>query len=129
MSNTELLIAALINSLKILMVYASMQDGMLLSFVPRLYDSFLELFSPNCHSQPSLMYRAVAFFEKPLFACMTCMCSVWTLVFWFMSGGSVTLDILWLMLVSGGINYTLDCLFEFIVTLNLLNHNGKTTRH
>jgi len=42
--------------------------------------------------------------QKPMFLCATCMCSFWTIAFWFIHQKPFSLDLLMTILVVGGLN-------------------------
>lgn len=50
------------------------------------------------------------YFQKPLYACMTCMCSVWTPIAWYGYYHSFSLNLLFAVLIVGGMN-TILCVF------------------
>ena len=47
---------------------------------------------------------------KPLFDCMVCMCSFWTCVFWLAYGFPIKVELLFAVLIVGGMN-KLICAF------------------
>lgn len=77
-------------------LHSAMQEGMVLAFVPRLL------------SPLPLWLR------KPLFQCMICMSSFWTITIWFISGHPLSIDILFTIPAVAGLNTLADAFLGYI---------------
>ena len=84
---TDNIIVIFISSLCIVMIYASMTQGMLLFPVRKKLDTFL----------PEAIH-------KPLYSCLICMSSFWGLIAWVVFYGYLSWDILMFILPLGGLN-------------------------
>jgi hypothetical protein len=54
------------------------------------------------------IYNIAAYLIKPFYACLFCMASVWTLVMWYWYVGTITWDVVPVLLLVGGCNALLD---------------------
>jgi hypothetical protein len=100
----------IIASLACILIHASTREGMLLDGVAWK------------------LRRLLGPVAKPLFECLTCMCSVWGTIYWWATFGYLDIKWLWLVLGVGGINFIVDMVIgyiQFITTLkNLDEHEG-----
>jgi hypothetical protein len=51
-----------------------------------------------------LHHHLPEWFRKPLYECMICMCSLWTIFFWTLYLKPITVELLFAMMITGGIN-------------------------
>lgn len=49
---------------------------------------------------------------KPFFGCLICMCSVWSIAFWFITGHSFEWNLIPAILITGGFNTLWSCLLS-----------------
>ena len=56
--------------------------------------------------------KYIAYFEKPLYECIVCMSSFWSVVFWFAHGNHFDLRIIWVILTTAGWNVLLGAKVE-----------------
>ncbi len=75
-------------------------DGMVLNFIGKWHGERIE-------KMPS-----VAWFYKPLFSCLICMCSFWTIIFWLLYIKPITFELLFAILITGGINVVIRCVLN-----------------
>jgi hypothetical protein len=94
----QLFILALITSLKIVFVYACYQEGMFLFPLRRLMDKVISYL-------PAKVYLWI---RKPLFYCLTCMSSVYGILFTYKLA-SFTWEYLQFLFIIGGFNYLFGC--------------------
>jgi len=73
-----------------------MQEGMVLAFIPRLLAPL-----------PRLL-------RKPLFECLICMSSFWTIVIWFGAGNMLSWRLVFIIPAVAGLNTLADAFLGFI---------------
>ncbi len=83
-------------SLSIIGLYSAMQEGMVLAFIPYLLASL-----------PRLM-------RKPLFECLICMSSFWSVVIWFTTGNPLSWHLIFIIPAVAGLNTLADAFLGFI---------------
>jgi hypothetical protein len=94
---SQFFILALITSLKIVFVWAAMQEGMILFFLKRLIDWIIVWL-------PAKVYLWI---RKPLYNCLFCMASFWGYIFSFEVASFSWYYLEFLMTVAG-INYLIQ---------------------
>jgi hypothetical protein len=65
----------------------------------------------NSFYKPALQLTP-SWLQKPLFDCMICMSSIWTTVFWFITGHHLSLKWPFVVLITAGINALICVLLE-----------------
>lgn len=104
-----ILIQAIQNSICIVAVIVSLQDGMILGFIGRLFAKYI--------TNP--------FLAKPLYSCFICMGSFWSCVFWFFQGFDLTIYLPITILATVGINTLLS---EKVEDLIFLYHKSRLAK-
>lgn len=108
MTTLKILETGLQNSLCIIAIFMSMQDGMILygfkerlqKTILRLSDSFLYI--SKCPETRLLTLND--WIAKPLYDCLYCMASFWSIIFWSIQFHRWSVDLLFVILVTSGFN-------------------------
>jgi len=87
-----ILIQAIQNSLCILAIYTSLQEGMIFGIIGRFLAKYL----------------TISFVAKPIYNCFICMGSFWSCVFWIIQGFDLTIYLPITILATVGINTLLS---------------------
>jgi len=107
------LLFAFTTSLICLAIHAAITwDGMPLQIIPRLFHKLGRLIDP-CNKSGA----AMAFIQKPLYNCLPCMGSVYTILHWIYCGYSLHWHLLVMILATVGINSLIALLIRLIESL------------
>lgn len=111
MTSTQILIYSLLTSLKIVLIYASFQEGMIMFPVKQWIETQIK-FEIEIGDK----------IYKPIWGCLTCMCSFWGFILWLIAGKDIlTWDFIWCIMVTGGINFILDNTISFCSYTTIFN--------
>ena len=83
-------------SLSITGLYAAMQEGMILAFIPRI------------------LSRLPRNLRKPVFECMICMSGFWSIVLWFATGNALSWQLIFTIPAVAGLNTLADAFLGYI---------------
>jgi len=90
-----MLLIALKLSLIITGIYTSTQDGMIFGFI-----------------RP-LLFSLPVWLKKPLYLCLTCMASFWTLALWLLFANAYTWHVIPVVFIVAGLNSIVISILEF----------------
>jgi hypothetical protein len=110
---SQLFILALITSLKIVFVWAAMQEGMILYFVRRLIDWMITALPANVY----------LWIRKPLYNCLFCMASVWGFIFSFEIASFSWYYFEFLMTIAG-LNYIIHAFIEAMQSEEIVEYKA-----
>ena len=98
-------------SLAIIFRYTCFQDGMILAAVRRHLDRVIKN----------------EWVKKPLFNCVVCMCGLYSILFWVVNTNPISMDLLKVILLVGGINVLAGPLVETTIfdLLKRKTNDGK----
>lgn len=90
-----------ITAFVIILIHVSMWEGMIFSFIPWIIEYTI------CD------WKLSPYIQKPLYECMTCMCSIWGTFLWYF----YFMEYDWLLFVGGvgGVLAIFDILINFII--------------
>jgi hypothetical protein len=63
-------------------------------------------------AEPHLNFFFRGFLSKPFYECLICMSSFWTVLIWLLYVKPVTFELLYAVLITGGINTVISCFIE-----------------
>ena len=108
---------AFICSMFCLIAYQSTLEGMLLFWLRRILDPFFR-------------NKIGAWIRKPLYGCLTCMCSVWGTTYYLLTFG-FTDPVSWIKLVAitGGMNAIIDTYLTIVIVLQKDTHEFSKQEH
>jgi hypothetical protein len=106
----ELFFFCLCASFAELAIYISINhQGMILNWLRKPLD---KLFTGNVFNECTPSWRFGIWLKKPIYRCVTCMASFWTLIFWLAFDKPLSLHLLFAILICAGINKILCAFLE-----------------
>ena len=110
----ELLLFCLTVSLACTAIHVAVTwDGMALKFIKRGYWWVWNYIDPCKRTGPISVFIA-----KPLFDCLICMASFWTVFFWLCYIKPITFELLFAVLITCGINVVIRCIINQMTERN-----------
>lgn len=98
-------------------IYACTWEGMIFYPLVKLYDKAINKLMHIGHNKKCFLVPGIVllFLRKPLFGCMICMSSVWTLMIWLVLGFKINWMLPVVMLAVCGINTCIVSIIKDII--------------
>ncbi len=97
-------------------IHVCLWDGMIFGFVATSYDRVATLIIRKGRKYPLLFFvgKLLIFLRNPLFGCLSCMGSLWTIIMWFTLSIPISIKILLVMLAVCGLNTIIKAIIKNI---------------
>jgi len=96
-------------------IYATTWPGMIFCRLARWIEAKILSLCKLFTKEMTVAHRWVLTICKPLFGCLICMSSFWTIFYWIISGSPLSIHIVSLMLTVCGINVIITAVISHLI--------------